>query len=612
MTAKSKSTLFLLLSAFFILATTAGAFTQGAILRGEDLVSGELKENMSLYYPGSTGYLALVADIADEWHINSHTPLDNFLIPTTIEVEAPRGIEITKILYPEPVMEKLGISEGKMPLYKGRTVFGIRFKVGKDVKQGTYGIKATLRYQGCNNFTCIEPASKTFEKRIRIGALNELTESKNSDIFSLPVFLKDEKEVSSDRSGGEGEITGIIEKKGLFLAFVFIFLGGLALNLTPCIYPIIPITVSYFGGQARGKTSRVFLLALIYVFGMSMTYSILGTIAAMTGSLFGSALQNPWVIAFIAAVLLALATSMFDLWEIRMPTFLTRRTGSAKQGYFGALLMGLTVGIVAAPCIGPFVLGLLTYVGRIGKPALGFFMFFTLAWGMGIPFIVLGTLSGSLNKLPRSGDWMVWVRKIFGFILIAMAFYFLKPVIGKAATTIGYGATALAAGIYLGWMESSKGGTTFTTLKKVVGAAAIVVSILIILVHMGVFPGQGAEASIDWKEFNESLLEEARASGTPVIIDFSADWCIPCHELEEKCFPDERVIEQAGKFVTLKVDMTRVGEKQKKLKKRFDIRGVPTIIFIGKNGEEIKDIRITGFIEADELLKRMQKAIETE
>jgi len=161
-------------------------------------------------------------------------------------------------------------------------------------------------------------------------------------------------------------------------------------------------------------------------------------------------------------------------------------------------------------------------------------------------------------------------------------------------------------------MESSKGGTTFTTLKKVVGAAAIVVSILIILVHMGVFPGQGDEASIDWKEFNESLLEEARASGTPVIIDFSADWCIPCHELEEKCFPDERVIEQAGKFVTLKVDMTRVGEKQKKLKKRFDIRGVPTIIFIGKNGEEIKDIRITGFIEADELLKRMQKAIETE
>ena len=201
-----------------------------------------------------------------------------------------------------------------------------------------------------------------------------------------------------------------------------------------------------------------------------MTYSVLGMIAAMTGSLFGAALQNPFVVLMLAAILVALALSMFGLWEIRMPMFLARRTGSARQGYAGAVVMGLTMGIVAAPCIGPFVLGLLTYVGEMGKPLLGFFMFFTLAWGIGLPFLVLGTLSGSLSRLPRSGDWMVWVRKIFGFILVAMALYFVRHLAGPKLVSIGYAAIAIAGGIYLGWIDRAAGaGRGFTVLKRAVG-----------------------------------------------------------------------------------------------------------------------------------------------
>ncbi|MCK4236372.1 MAG: sulfite exporter TauE/SafE family protein, partial [Candidatus Krumholzibacteria bacterium] len=437
-----------------------------------DILSAKAYVSFSNFHPGSSGYLAVTADIEGGWHINSNRPLEEYLIPTVLVVEVPEGIEVIRILYPESLLEKLEVSENEMSLYSGRVNFGALLEIGDKAAPGPYTIKATLSYQGCNNVSCLEPASVTIETSLNVGSLDETAELLHPGLFSKSPFVDDEGQpVGIEPQGaGEKKFGGIIAERGLLLAFLFIFLGGLALNLTPCIYPLIPITVSYFVGQTGGKTSRTFLLALVYVLGMSITYSVLGTIAAITGGLFGSALQNPWVIAFICAVLIGLATSMFGLWELRMPIFLMRRTGSARQGYPGALFMGLTVGIVAAPCIGPFVIGLLTYVGEIGKPILGFLMFFTLAWGMGVPFIVLGMISGNISHLPRSGDWMVWVRNIFGFILIAMAFYFARHLIGGALTYAGYGLTALVAGIYLGWLDRKvKGGRGFSVIRKLVG-----------------------------------------------------------------------------------------------------------------------------------------------
>ena len=207
------------------------------------------------------------------------------------------------------------------------------------------------------------------------------------------------------------------------------FLEGLALNLTPCVYPLIPITVSYFANQSTGKISRSFVLALFYVLGMALTYSILGVVAAITGSLLGSALQNPLVLIFIALVFFALSFSMFGLYEIRVPQSLASVGGKSRQGIFGALFMGLTVGIIAAPCIGPFVVSLLIFVGEQGNPFLGFWLFFTLALGLGVPFLILGTFSSMISSMPQSGVWMVWVRKLFGVILIGMAVYFLETLI---------------------------------------------------------------------------------------------------------------------------------------------------------------------------------------
>lgn len=594
-----------------LLVAARGSFAQGLFPPAEDLVSVRALASFSKFHPGSTGHVAVIAEIAEGWHINSDKPRDEFLIPTALEATAPEGIEIERILYPEPSLERLAISEDLMSLYHGRVTFGVHLSVASSAPPGSYTVTVTLSYQGCNNTACVQPASVSTEVSIIVAGLDETVEMIQPEIFSKPPFIETGGVPGAGAAGGEIDVTGIIEERGLFLTFVLIFIAGLGLNLTPCIYPLIPITVSYFGGQSGGKTSRTFLLALLYVFGMSITYSTLGVIAATTGSLFGSALQNPWVLLFIAVVLLGLATSMFGLWEIRMPMFLTRRTGTAKQGYFGAIFMGLTVGILAAPCIGPFIIALLTYVGNLGKPVTGFFMFFTLAWGMGLPFLVLGTVSGSISRLPKSGDWMIWVRKVFGFILIALALYFTRPITGPMLSSLGYVAVALIAGTYLGWIDRPAGeGKVFGTIRRILGTACIAAAILLVALPAGPLRQRAGSPGIPWMPFSEEKLVEASGAGKPVMIDFTADWCVPCHELEKRTFSDPGVVELAKRLVPLRVDMTRVGEREKQINEKYGIKGVPIIIFLDGTGAEREDLRVAGFVEPERFRKILERVGE--
>jgi thiol:disulfide interchange protein DsbD len=577
---------------------------------GSALVTADMSHSLSVFHPGSVGYVAITAEIAAGWHINAEKPLESYLIPTVLEVNAPAGIEIVRLLYPEPALKKLEISETKMALYDGVTVFGAIVRIGADVPPGSYRITAVIRYQGCNNLTCVEPASASADDTIRVGGPGEGVEQLDTELFSNPPFAGAEMPSASAgaaASSGTRDIGKMIAERGLAFTFVFIFFIGLGLTLTPCIYPLIPITVSYFGGQSGGRASRTFLLAFLYVLGMSITYSILGTVAAMTGGLFGAALQNPFVVLILAAILVALALSMFGLWEIRMPMFLARRTGSGRQGYVGAVVMGLTMGIVAAPCIGPFVLGLLTYVGEMGKPLLGFFMFFTLAWGLGIPFLVLGTVSGSISRLPRSGDWMVWVRKIFGFILIAMALYFARHLLDHRLVSIGFAVIAAAGGVYLGWIDRAAGtGRGFRVLKPVVGVIGIALGAAILVLPAIRGTEEAARRGIAWLPYNEEIVFNAANEGKPVVIDFSASWCVLCHELEEKTFVDPEVVKLSSRFVPLRADLTKSGEIEKKIRNDYKIRGLPVIIFIDRSGNERTDLRSTGFIDAIEFMRRVE------
>ena len=180
-----------------------------------------------------------------------------------------------------------------------------------------------------------------------------------------------------------------------------VFAGGLALNLTPCVYPLIPITVSYFGGRAGQGRGKLAVHGLLYLGGLSVTNSVLGVVAALTGSLMGSALQNPIVLVVVAGVLVLFATSLFGFWELQLPQSLTSAASKSYAGYFGTLFMGLTLGVVAAPCLGPFVLGLLTWVASMGSPWLGFLIFFTLSLGLGVPLFVPGHVLRQPGKAPR-------------------------------------------------------------------------------------------------------------------------------------------------------------------------------------------------------------------
>lgn len=406
-------------------------------------------------------------------------------------------------------------------------------------------------------------------------------------------------------TGEESKTPGPLHGWAMIWTLLGIFAGGMALNLTPCVYPLIPITISYFGGQAakegRGKGNLV-AHGLCYMMGLAVTNSVLGVVASLTGGLMGAILQNPIVLIVVAAVLVFFATSLFGLWEMRLPSGLTQAAAKSHTGYFGSLFMGLTLGVVAAPCIGPFVLGLLTWVASMGSPWLGFLIFFTLSLGLGLPLFLLAMFSGQLEKLPRSGGWMIWVRKLMGWVLVGMAVHFIRPLLPGHWGTVVLALVALAAGLHLGWIDKNQANfRAFPWLKGGVGVACLVLAAF--LVTSWVMRGPG----VTWKPYSEETLKEAQNQKKPVIIDFYATWCTPCNELEEVTFHDASVVNQAeSNFVMVKVDVTKGGNPvYERLLQQYEVKGVPTIVFLDNGGKEKRGLRLVDFLPPDQFLGRM-------
>jgi thiol:disulfide interchange protein DsbD len=567
---------FSFLRAFVICAfVTTSAFAQISFggannIPGPELVklTGSVTERHAAEVKG-----VVTATILSGWHINSNKPLDDFVIPTKLLLD---GTEPVSADYPPHTVRTFTFSGGqKLAVYEGTIQIPFTAKL-----QSGDTIKGKLHYQACNDTVCLPPrdAEVAIDANVVAAPAAPTTSSTFTPLSAAP---KGAAPIGNDR------LSAAYAAHGLPLTLLILFVGGLALNLTPCVFPMIPITVGFFAMQSDGRRSRRFALSLAYVLGIVITYSALGVFAALSGRMFGSWLQSPAVLIGFAVLMLVLASSMFGVWEFRVPQFITNRS-AGRAGVAGALTMGLFVGIVAAPCVGPVVVALFTLVAAIAKPTIGMAMFATLAFGLGFPYLI------ALNVFPKPGEWMVQVKKAMGFVLIAMAFYFLRGVIGETPFRLGVAASLLIGAIFLFASRGPRGRVMRLACAFILLAGGIAFAIP---------PRKGVE--VQWQKYDAAI---ASTTGKPIVIDFFATWCIPCKELDEKTFSDAAVAKDLDRFTRIKADLTNADDPAvKELTKRYAIVGVPTVVFIDSSGHEQQQLRLTGFENAEKFLARTQQ-----
>jgi len=430
--------------------------------------------------------------------------------------------------------------------------------------------------------------------------------------FAAVAFLPDF--LGSTGSTGASSDLGLsrLLAQGSLLAFVIAFAGGVLTSLTPCVYPLIPITVSVFGARKAGSRGQAVALSLLYVLGIAAMYSALGVGAALTGKAFGSVMQNPWVIGAVALVFAAMAASMFGAFELQLPASLQGKLAQVGgAGFAGAFAMGLVAGVVAAPCTGPVLAAALTWVATRGSAVYGFGIMFTYALGLGLLFFLIGAFSISL---PKSGPWMDTVKSVFGVALLAAAGVFLKdafPAVkplflaSRAAALAAAGACAL--GVLMGALVGSFHAPTSRRFAKGAGVALLVLGV-VYAAGAGNARRAAAEAKapFPWEHDEPAALVRARAEGRPVIIDFWADWCSACKELDHLAWADPRVREEAKRFVTLKMDGSADDPSFEAAFKKYAVVGMPTVILIDPRGRELPE-RITAAIDAQAMLSRLRE-----
>ena len=490
---------------------------------------------------------------------------------------------------------------------------------------GALSLKAVS--QGCwDGGICYPPINQ--EARIELPSAGAASSVVQIAAAPAPTLAPDEK---APAAGDESSrIAGLFKGDNLALVLVSFFGFGLLLSLTPCVFPMIPILSGIIVNHGHAVSHlRAFVLSLAYVLGMAITYALVGVAAGLSGTLLSAALQNVWVLGGFALVFVVLSLSMFGFYELQLPASLQSRVSDTANKQGGSLpaiaLMGALSALIVGPCVAAPLAGALLYIAQTGNAALGGAALFVMALGMGAPLLLVGAFSRSL--LPKSGPWMEGVKKFFGVIMLATALWLVSPVIPLWTQMFGWALLMVVPAIYLhaldplpqnahGWQRLGKG----LGVVLLLGGAAMLMGVLggakDPLQPLGFLrAGNAAEAhgpafervaSVDKLE---ARLAEAKSGGKPVMLDFYADWCVSCKEMERFTFADPKVAARMKQMLLLQADVTANSDADKALLKRFALFGPPGIIFWNAGGKELADLRVVGFQNADTFLPTIERVL---
>ncbi|MFN3884261.1 MAG: protein-disulfide reductase DsbD [Rhodocyclaceae bacterium] len=507
---------------------------------------------------------------------------------------------------------------GKVEIYRGALVIRIPVVDGS----GTITLRADS--QGCwDEGICYPPMTQ--EAKVTLAAVGSAAPPASfagSAAQPAPTL-----EPSADESG---RIAGVLKNSGFWVVIASFFGFGLLLAATPCVFPMIPILSGIIINHGHAVTHwRAFALSLAYVLGMAVTYALVGVAAGFSGTLLSSALQNAWVLSAFALIFVALALSMFGFYELQLPAALQSKLSDTANKQGGSLpaiaLMGGLSALIVGPCVAAPLAGALLYIAQTKDAALGGTALFAMALGMGAPLIAVGVFSRSL--LPKPGGWMEGVRRFFGVVLLATALWIVSPVLPSWAVMLGWAALAIVPAIYLFALDPlPPHATGWHKFWKGIGITLLLYGVALLIglfsgsrdplqplgfLHRASAQGVGAVSSAPSFEKVKSLAElDARvaAATKPVLLDFYADWCVSCKEMEKFTFADPRVAAKMQQFVLLQADVTANTTDDLALLKRFRLFGPPATIFF-KNGQEIADLRVVGYQTAEQFLTTLDRAL---
>ncbi len=541
------------------------------------------------------------------------------------------GVTLGEYQLPPPKIKKDALrpdgSTGDLPVY----YYGIDLAVPlARTNNAATTIKLEATYQGCADLgVCYPP------QRRQLSLNLPATEASTTTIIPTGTSTATSTPVTASNGDTEpvSELDGLIAilKGGNYWLIVGIFfVAGLGLALTPCIFPMIPILSGIIIGQGREiTTAKAFTISLVYVLAMAIVYTMAGVLAGLFGDNLQASFQDPWILSIFAGVFVLLALSMFGFYDLQLPNSIQSRLtelSNRQQGgtLIGAAIMGILSALIVGPCVAPALAASILVIGQTGDPVLGGTALFAMSMGMGAPILAFGTSAGRL--LPRVGSWMDIVKSVFGVSMLAVAIVMLERILPATVAMVLWGTLMVVSAIYMGalhelpieasgWQRLWKGlGVVMLVYGSLmlVGAAAGGKDTVQPLRGIGLVSSTAQPQHLNFKRIKSVAdldREVAAASGRPIMLDFTADWCVTCKEMERYTFSDPAVIKALEEFVLLRADVTANDKTDKALLQgRFGMPGPPSIMFYNRNGEERKNFRVVGFVPAEEFTTHVTKA----